>query len=305
MGAGGYESWFISARDPDSPRALWIRHTRHRPGRGPESVALWCTVIDPDLGQPPAVVKQVFAAFPPGAAAGTGKFRGQAAMAGHSARWDLAVTGGQPPLRPLRPPVLYRAPLPRTKLEASVPDGQVAGMLEIDGRTVAVSGWRGTVGRNWGSEHADSWVWLHAADFGAAPEAWLDLVLARIRVGPVRSPWTAMGALSLAGDRIPLGGLGRRPRVDARPGRLTADVPSPHARLRLSVTTGDDYPVAVPYTDPRGGTRTVRHAALASIEVTVRRPGDGELTLSSSRAAYEYGTRQGMPGIMPQPVPEG
>jgi hypothetical protein len=305
MGAGGYESWFISARDPVSPRALWIRHTRHRPSQGPESVALWCTVIDRHLGQPPAVVKQVFAAFPPGAAAGPEKFRGQAAMAGHSARWDLAIAGGQPPLRPLRPPVLYRAPLPRTKLEASVPDGQITGMLEIDGRTVAASGWRGTVGHNWGSEHADSWVWLHAADFGAAPQAWLDLVLARIRVGPARSPWTAMGALSLAGDRIVLGGLGRRSRVDARPGQLTADVHAPRAQLQFSVTTDDDDSVAVPYTDPHGGTRTVRHAALASVELILRRPGHREVTLSSNRGAYEYGTAQDMPGIMPQPLPEG
>ena len=103
MGAGGYESWFVSARDPVSPRALWIRHTRHRPRVGPESVALWCTVIDRDGGQQPAVVKEVFAAFPPGTAAGPGRFRGQAAMAGHHARWDLAVTGEQAPLRPLRP----------------------------------------------------------------------------------------------------------------------------------------------------------------------------------------------------------
>ncbi|MGO8894729.1 MAG: hypothetical protein ACLP8X_14100 [Streptosporangiaceae bacterium] len=226
-------------------------------------------------------------------------------MRGQSARWDLAITGEQPPLRPLRPPVLYRAPLPRTKLEAIVPDGQVAGILEIDGRNVTVSGWRGTAGHNWGSEHADSWVWLHAAGFGAAPEAWLELVLARIRVGPARSPWTAMGALSLNGERILLGGLGRRPGVDARPDRLTADVPSPGARFRVSVTTDDDDPVAVTYTDPRGGTRTVRHAALASVELILHRPGNRELALSSSRGAYEYGTRQGMPGIEPQPLPEG
>ena len=226
-------------------------------------------------------------------------------MGEHSARWDLAVTGEQPPLRPLRPAVLYQAPLPRTKLEATVPDGQVTGMLEVDGREVTVSGWRGTVGHNWGSEHADSWVWLHAAGFGAAPEAWLELVLARIRVGPARSPWTAMGALSLGGERILLGGLGRRPRVDARPDRLTAVVPSPRARLQLSVTTDDDDPVAVTYTDPRGGTRAVRHAALASVELILHRPGNRELTLSSSRGAYEYGTRQGMPGIVPQSLPEG
>ena len=83
------------------------------------------------------MVKQVFAAFPPGAAAGPETFRGQAVMGGQSARWDLAITGEKPPLRPLRPPVLYYAPLPRTKLEATVPDGQVTGMLAIDGRTLA------------------------------------------------------------------------------------------------------------------------------------------------------------------------
>ena len=200
---------------------------------------------------------------------------------------------------------MYRAPLPRTKLEAPVPDGQVTGSLELDGGTVAVSGWRGTVGHNWGSEHADSWVWLHAAGFGAAPEVWLELVLARIRVGPARSPWTAMGAVSVGGERIVLGGLGRRPEVDARPGRLAAGIPGPHARLQLAVATDDDDPVAVTYTDPRGGTRTVRHAARAAVELTLRRPGQRELTLTGGRGAYEFGTSHDMPGIVPQPLPEG
>src|SRR5690349_23323274 len=89
MGASGYESWFVSARDPVSPRALWIRHTRHRPRQGPESAALWCTVIDRNLGQRPAVIKQVFGVFPAEAAAGPGQFRGQAAMGDKGARWDL------------------------------------------------------------------------------------------------------------------------------------------------------------------------------------------------------------------------
>ena len=251
------------------------------------------------------MIKQVFSAFPPETAAGPGQFRGQAAMGEHSAHWDLAITGRQPPLRPLRPPVLYRAPLPRTKLAAVIPDGQVTGMLQVDGREVSVSGWRGTAGHNWGSEHADSWVWLHAADFGAAPEAWLELVLARIRVGPARSPWTAMGALGLGGERIALGGLGRRSRVDARPGHLAADVYAPGTRLRLSVALAEDDRVAVAYADPRGGTRTVTHAALASVELIMQRPGNRELTLTSSRAAYEYGARQPVPGIAPESLPKG
>jgi hypothetical protein len=82
-------------------------------------------------------------------------------------------------------------------------------------------------------------------------------------------------------------------------------VPSPQARIQLVVTTDDDDPVAVTYADPRGGTRTVRHAALATVELTVRRPGHGGLTLSSRRGAYEYGTREPVPGVTPRPLPEG
>src|ERR1700730_8944887 len=107
VSAGGYESWFVSARDPGSPRALWIRHTRHRSGNSRESAALWCTVFDRDQGQRPAVIKQVFGTSPPDAAAGPARFQGEAAIGGRTARWDLAITGGQPPLRPLRPALLY------------------------------------------------------------------------------------------------------------------------------------------------------------------------------------------------------
>ncbi len=226
-------------------------------------------------------------------------------MGGRSVRWDMAITQAQPAFRLLRPAVLYRAPLPRTKLEASVPDGLVTGMLDVDGHPVAVEGWRGTVGHNWGTEHADRWVWLHAAGFGAAPQGWLELVLARVKVGPVRSPWMAMGALSLGGELIPLGGLGRRPRVSASPGQLTARIPSPRAWLALIVMAREDDAVAVAYADPLGGTRAVRHAALATVELRLHRQGESELTMSGNNGAYEYGTSQGLPGIVLQPLPEG
>ena len=303
VSAGGYESWFVSARDPAGPGALWIRHTMLRPVAGPASAALWCTMAG--QGGEPVAVKEVFSAFPPEAAAGPGQFRGAATMAGQRARWDLAVAGGPPPLRPLRPAVLYRAPLPRTKLEVSVPDGLVTGLLEVGGQQIGVDRWRGTVGHNWGAEHADRWVWLHAAGFGTEPEAWLDLVLARIKVGPARSPWTAMGALGLAGELIALGGLGRRSTVSAGPGQLTAAVPAVKGRLDLTVSTSDEDAVAVSYADPRGGTRLVRHAARATVQVRFRRPGHEELTLSGTCGAYEYGTSQPVPGTTPRPLPEG
>jgi hypothetical protein len=104
-----------------------------------------------------------------------------------------------------------------------------------------------------------------------------------------------MGALSLGSERILLGGLGRRLKVYARPGRLTAGIAASRARLQLSATTDDN---AAAYTDPRGGTHTARHAALASVELTLHRPGDRELTLSSGRGAHEYvGQRDDRPVV--------
>jgi len=70
------------------------------------------------------------------------------------------------------------------------------------------------------------------------------------------------------------------------------------------VITNEDDAVAAAHADPRGGTRAVRHAALASVELTLHRQGHRELTLCSSRGACEDGTRQGMPGIEQQPLPE-
>lgn len=226
-------------------------------------------------------------------------------MAGRAVGWDLRISGGQPELLPLRPRALYRSPLPRTKLAASVPDCLVNGTIEVDARPFAVSGWRGTVGHNWGSEHADRWVWLHGADFGGAPDCWLELVLARIRIGPARSPWTAMGAISLGGERIPLGGLGRRPRVDGQQDRLTASITSPGGRLRVRVTTAEQDAVAVAYQDPSGGSRAVRHAAIAAVELALVRKDGRELALSTSRGAYEFGTSQGLGAVALEPLPEG
>src|SRR5215472_5892703 len=139
--SAGYESWFVSARDPAGTRALWIRHTRLRPRGGPETAALWCTLADGGNGQPPTVVKQVFGDGVAGASAGPERFRGEAALDGRTAHWDLSITTGQPPLHPLRPAALYRAPLPRTKVVAVVPDGLISGTLGIDDRAIDVSGW--------------------------------------------------------------------------------------------------------------------------------------------------------------------
>lgn len=298
--AGRYESWFLSARDaePGRPsRALWIRHTRHRfHGAEQESGALWCTVFDPSAGGGPAVVKESVPRLDGEAACGPATFRGGARAHGRMAEWELAVSsGGADELRHLSGP-MYRLPLPKTKLTAPVPDGVVSGRVVVDGVVVDVLGWRGTVGHNWGREHAEKWVWLHAAGFPDAPEAWLELALARVRVGGALTPWIANGAVSLAGRRFRLGGLGHVPgvRVVAGPGRVEAIVPGRGIEVRVAAHADLDQTVAFTYAGTRpGDSRCVLHAGLASVRLGVRRPGRSSAELATvAGGAYELGGRE-------------
>ena len=84
------------------------------------------------------------------------------------------------------------------------------------------------VGHNWGSEHAERWIWLHGIGFAEDPSAWLDVAIGRVRVAGRTTPWVANGALRIDGERLPLGGLGARGLLVAEsPRRCTLSLPGP------------------------------------------------------------------------------
>ena len=137
--------------------------------------------------------RRSFDASPRGETRST-RFAGRAEAHDRSASWDLEAAGAEAALRHLPRAWMYRAPLPRTKRESPLPDAVFAGTLEAGERRIEVAGWRGMVGHNWGSEHAERWVWLHALGFAEAPGAWLDVALGRVQVGGRTTPWVANGA---------------------------------------------------------------------------------------------------------------
>jgi hypothetical protein len=331
----GYESHYLRAVDPARPRGAWIRHTSHqRPGEQPTG-ALWCTVWDAEAGPPYAVKQSLDAPAPPdgrfeggaaapgvrfeGGAAAPGarfeggsaapgvRFVGRAEAQGRSAAWDLEPASAQAGLRHLPRGWMYRAPLPRTKPESPMPDAVFTGSIEAGGRRIEVTGWRGMVGHNWGSEHAERWVWLHALGFAEAPGAWLDVTLGRVRVGSWTTPWVANGAVELDGSRLRVGGLGRvrSTRVDARPGALEAVIGGAAATIRVSVAAPLDQTVAFVYADPRGGEHHALNCSIAQVRLRVERPGRPPVELATAfGGAYELGVRETDHGVAVQPFPD-
>jgi hypothetical protein len=295
---GRYESHYLRAVDPARPRGAWIRHTTHqRPGAAPTG-ALWCTVWDFEAG-PPYAVKQSLPSPPPR------RFVASASALGRSAAWDLSADGDAPALRHLPRGWMYRAPLPRTKLESPLPDAIFTGWIEAGGARTEVAGWRGMVGHNWGSEHAERWVWLHAVAFAEAPGAWLDVAIGRVRIGRVLTPWVANGAVNLDGRRHQLGGLRRRVHVDARPGALSARLPGAGAEVFVSVRAPEGQTVAFRYSDPGGGEHHALNCSIAEVHLRVERPGRPALELATAHGgAYELGVREVPAGISVEPFPD-
>ena len=306
---GHYESFYLRAVDPAQPRGAWIRYTtRQRPGRPPTG-SVWCTYFDTEAPEPYAV-KQTLAAptLPPDgwivigqSAFGPDGARGVAHGQGRAAEWVLEMSGGAQPLRHLPREWMYRAPLPRTKLESPVPDAMFSGRMDAGGRRVEVAGWRGMAGHNWGAEHAATWIWLHGTAFDEAPDAWLDLSVGRVKVGPVLTPWIANGALLVDGERIRLGGP-RPARVKATPAGCRVEVPGAVVEARSPA----GQTVAWPYADPGGGEHHSLNCSIAQVRVLLERPGRRAIELATAHGgAYELGVAPGAHGVPVQPFSDG
>jgi hypothetical protein len=300
--AGHYESFYLKAARPAGGQAVWIRYTVWKAPRAVPVGSLWCTVFDTSLPRPLAW-KASFPepAAPPGEYLRVGGGRLTAESA-EGPSWRLTFTGAAPPFPYLQRPWMYRAPVPRTKAESLHPAVRLSGHVEITGHRLALDGWPGMVGHNWGSQHAERWIWLHGTGFAEAPDAVLDVTLGRIRIAGRTSPWIANGFVELAGHRDRLGGVQRvrDTRVAEAPDRCDFILPGSRLTVRGRITAEPGRTVAWTYADPTGGQHDALHSSVADLELRV---GDRQLTLSSA-ATYELGLRNSDHGLPIEPYPD-
>jgi hypothetical protein len=302
MSRGHYESFYVKASHPVEPLALWIRYTVHKaPGAAPVG-SLWSTFFD-DRAKAPLAAKETFPAprrhetaslcvgdscISPVTASG--------AALGHE--WDLAWTGDAGPVFHLPRPWMYELRLPRTKVCSPFPEISVTGSLRVGGRDIDVDGWPGMMGHNWGTQHAERWVWLSA---WFSKGSWLDVACGRIRLGSWTTPWIANGAISLDGVRRRVGGLTTVRDTVIEDRTFECDFVLPGERVVSGhVERAPRTTVAWIYADPDGPPHHALNCSLAAMTITV----DGR-TLVTDRAVYETGVRETDHGVPVQPFGDG
>ena len=299
--AGHYESFYLKAVRPSGGQAAWIRYTVWKAPGAVAVGSLWCTLFDTALPRPLAWK----ASYPePAAPAGEYIRIGDGwltAESAHGPSWRLTFTGDSPAFPYLQRPWMYRTPVPRTKAESLHPAVLFSGQVEVAGHRLTIDGWPGMVGHNWGSEHAERWIWLHGTGFAEAPDAVLDVTLGRIRVAGRTSPWIANGFVELAGRPARLGGLQRvrHTRVAETAGGCEFVLPGSGITLRGRITAEPGRTVGWTYSDPGGGRHDTLHSSLADLEVHV-----GGRLLRSGAATYEIGMRESDHGIPLEAYPD-
>ncbi len=308
----GYESFYLRACHPDGGLGVWVRYTVHRRRGARPAGSLWFTLFEESgvtatkLTVPDPVAGRAVTDWVTidGARIGAGRATGRAG----GAAWDLRFTGAEP-LCHLPRRWMYRAPVPRTKPVSLHPVARFDGAVTVGGREITLSGWPGMVGHNWGSQHAERWIWLHGMGFAGGGEAsWLDLTFGRVLVGGRVTPWIANGAVSVAGERLALGGLGRasRPRVAEAPDRLEFAVPGRDVVVAGTASAPRERIVGWVYADPDGSEHHTVNSSVADLAVRVARPGRAPVELrAAGLAAYELGMRERDHGIPIQPFTDG
>ncbi|MDE3069670.1 MAG: hypothetical protein KGJ43_02960 [Acidobacteriota bacterium] len=315
-GAGHYESYYLKATHPDGGLGIWIRYTVHkRPGGRPKAF-LWFTLFDAERGVSAAKVEGPEPRVDGGeryigigeSHLGHGRIVGSAPSEPVPASWDISFDSPEPPVWHLPHPWMYSAPFPRTKVLSPHPAVALHGSARVGDRIIDLDGWQGTIGHNWGAEHAHRAIWIHAAGFEGRERSWLDLAIGRIRLASLTTPWIANGVLCLDGRRHRLGGFRRlrATHIDETPELCRFALAGGDLSIEGSVGADRRDFVGWIYAQPDGSQRQTVNCSIADMRLTVlRRHAEPLVIECRGAAAYELQMQERYGPIPVQPFPDG
>jgi hypothetical protein len=301
--SGHYESYFLRANHPERPLAFWIRYTIFSPKDRPaEAIGeLWAVYFDGETGNHVAVKQELpindcafstdsFSVQVGEAFLEPGHLQGVIQAKSQTVGWDLVFAGDAAPLL-LLPLNLYEAKFPAAKSLVSLPLARFSGRLVVNGAPIQVDGWRGSQNHNWGVRHTDLYAWGQVAGFDNAPEAFLEIASARLRLGPVWSPPFTPIVLRYNGAEYALKGLLQSLRAHGAFDYFTWSFKSETKQIAIegTITASREAFVGLTYYNPPGGVKYCLNTKIASCVLRLLDKAEGQTRKleTQTRAAFE------------------
>lgn len=295
---GHYESWFLRANDPSRPRAFWIRYTSLCPDGRPEDRVgeLWAIWFDRERS-----VKVARKSTLPWSACSFAADRMQATIGDSTLidgfmqgsvddiSWKMEFTRPSPPLL-LLPESLYTKGFPKAKAVASAPMASFRGELSVGGEQIAIEDWRGSQCHNWGRKHTDRYAWGQVAGFDDGPDVFLECATAKVRIGPLWTPWVTLVVLREGSQEWAIRSLwhGARAFTQVSDRRWCFSARQNDTCIEAEFEAPASAFVGLRYANPPGGEKICLNSKLAQCRIELR-DGSGAVRRyqTEHRAAFE------------------
>ena len=312
--AGHYESYYQRANHPDRPLAFWIRYTIFSPEGRPEAAIgeLWAVLFDGETGNH-TVAKSEFPidrcsfaadrldATIAGSTLDAQGLKGRADGPAAQISWDLTYSSTEDPLLLLQR-ASYDRSFPVAKSLVARPLAVYDGTVVVGDRVVEVDGWVGSQNHNWGRRHTDYYAFGQVAGFDDAPDTFLEVVSAKVKVGPVRLPMVTCLSLRHRGRTHELVSPLKGMRADAVFGYFfwRFETSNDDVIVHGEITAESSDFVGLNYYNPPGGIKQCLNTKIGSCVLTVtdRRTGEVDQLHTTRRALFEILTdhrRHGVP----------
>lgn len=312
---GHYESYFLRANHPTKKQAFWFRYTIFQPQNNPnEAVAeLWGAFFDNDkviaiqedvdLSRCDLRNSENFLKISDSKiiflSDGKGTAFGKVKDAKNTMAWQLEYTGSERPLLLLRPKYYDRS-LPKAKALSGLPNAHFSGSIEVNGEKFNLENWQGSENHNWGSKHTDEYAWGQVCGFDGSPNSFLECSTARIKLGPLWSPWLNLAVLRIDGVEYRFNGLWQAIKNEGYYDYFQWKLSCRSDDLQLDINfkaSANDF-AAFHYRNPPGGHHTCLNTKVAGCEITLKKKGKVIHQLSSLQsAAFEILTDDVKHGI--------
>lgn len=304
---GLYESNYLKANSPDGKKGIWLKHNILAPlGDEPAMLELWCVLFDQDKGRPRAF-KQMRPMSQVKTGVGSLRIEADEVLltgrhtktkvvdgSGKSASWDLKLTPKEAPLYHLPHAKMYVMGFPKKKPITPAPRLKFDGTLDFDGESVEIKDWIGIRGHNWGTEHAYCYAYGNCNLFREDEVALVDMYTAKIRLGPVKSPWLSQGILRTGGQEEKFNSLRfmvtPNAVIDWPEWRVT--IKAKGAALETTWRLDPEQTIGLRYLHPDGKVSFCYNTKFA--ELRLKR---GALELTSDQAELEFLYTEPIPGI--------
>jgi hypothetical protein len=313
---GHIESFFIKANHPQQAQAFWIRFTIYIPNNNlqKEKAELWFMMFDSLLNTYTAIKKT----YPlkdivykreaaelkiQDACLGPGYTKGTISQDHTSLKWDIEFTTKSKVLTLLPYKALYKFPLPRTKLITPYPDEVFSGEIIQNKRRIEISHWKGMQGHNWGSTHAEEYVWAHCNLFeDNLKDTFFEGVSAKIRIGRFVTPYLTSLHLRLKGKDIPFSSISSlwKNSTQRRFFLWSFTASNKTHTLKGIIKAKKEHIIGLEYLDPKGRSLFCLNSKIASCSlflIPLSKPENITELKTTHGCALEIGTRDKNHGI--------